>query len=71
MNNNCLVTVLCNNFCDPLIEDSENPLVEYRRTVMRGLIGEHGLGYHVDLGDKVLLFDVGGIQKTFMHNIHH
>jgi len=36
---------------------------------MRKMIAEHGLAYNVELEDQSFMFDTGGMQQTFMHNI--
>nr|MDO8116017.1 MBL fold metallo-hydrolase [Candidatus Sigynarchaeota archaeon] len=33
------------------------------------MIAEHGLAYTIQIQDRTFLFDTGGMQQTFMHNI--
>ncbi len=65
----CKVTVTCNNHVDPLIEADDTRFLEFPRPLMRNLVGEHGFSCHVKIGSKSIIFDTGGVKKTFLNNI--
>ncbi len=65
----CKVTVACNNHVDPLIEADDSNFLEYPRPLMRNLVGEHGFSCHVKVGSTSVIFDTGGVKKTFLNNI--
>nr|MDO8115081.1 MBL fold metallo-hydrolase [Candidatus Sigynarchaeota archaeon] len=67
--NPCTVTVICNNLVDPLFEGEDGPYFSYPRSLMRSMVGEHGLAYLVQVGDVNIVFDTGGIKRTFLNNI--
>ncbi|MBN2150583.1 MAG: MBL fold metallo-hydrolase [Candidatus Lokiarchaeota archaeon] len=65
----CKVTVACNNDVNPLIEAGDTRFLEFPRSLMRNLVGEHGFSCHVKVGSKSIVFDTGGVKKTFLNNI--
>ncbi len=65
----CKVTVTCNSHVDPLIEADDSNFLEYPRPLMRNLVGEHGFACHVKVGSTSIIFDTGGVKKTFLNNI--
>ncbi|MHA1849274.1 MAG: MBL fold metallo-hydrolase, partial [Promethearchaeota archaeon] len=65
----CTITVTCNNECNPLLKTGENDLIHYPRSLMRKLVSEHGLSYHLEVNDNVYIFDMGGVLNTFTRNI--
>nr|MDO8088071.1 MBL fold metallo-hydrolase [Candidatus Sigynarchaeum springense] len=65
----CKVTVTCNNHVDPLIEADDTRFLDFPRPLMRNLVGEHGFSCHVKAGSTSIIFDTGGVKKTFLNNI--